>query len=234
MHRATPSDSCPSRACAVGVAVVRHGARVGDIGAAIAELARANGVLMVRELCGHGIGRTIHAAPEVPHVAIRGTGAKLVLGMALTVEPMIGAEHEAAPVVALRVASAPREIVCAPAVQVERSASLLVRVADLDRRVERARGTLGIATCDKGLPAMLMALAGTLDLPVRCDLMSISPKRANSTPDAAQPSVNKEAAASIRGVGAVPARASHHSNRRRARSTRHTRSDTARRSPEPM
>jgi methionyl aminopeptidase len=79
-----------ARACRdAGIAVVRHGARIGDIGAAIVEVARAHGVSVVRELCGHGIGRTMHAAPEVPHVGTRGTGPKLVRGMALTVEPMI-------------------------------------------------------------------------------------------------------------------------------------------------
>ncbi len=79
-----------------GIAVVRHGARLGDIGAAIEELARAEGVSVVRDIGGHGIGRVMHTAPHVEHVGRRGTGPRLVEGMALTIEPMInagGAEH---------------------------------------------------------------------------------------------------------------------------------------------
>ncbi len=74
-----------------GIAVVRHGARLGDIGAAIEELASAEGVSVVRGIGGHGIGRVMHTAPHVEHVGRRGTGARLVEGMALTIEPMINA-----------------------------------------------------------------------------------------------------------------------------------------------
>jgi methionyl aminopeptidase len=79
-----------------GIAVVRHGARIGDIGAAIEELARSEGVSVVRHIGGHGIGRLMHTAPHVEHVGRRGTGPRLVEGMALTIEPMInagGPEH---------------------------------------------------------------------------------------------------------------------------------------------
>lgn len=72
-----------------GIAVVRHGARLGDIGAAIEEVARAAGLSVVRDFGGHGIGREMHQAPHVPHVGRRGAGPKLVSGMAITVEPMI-------------------------------------------------------------------------------------------------------------------------------------------------
>lgn len=72
-----------------GIAVVRHGAHLGDVGAAIEEVARRSGMSVVRELGGHGIGREMHQAPHVSHVGRRGTGPKLVAGMALTVEPMI-------------------------------------------------------------------------------------------------------------------------------------------------
>ena len=72
-----------------GIAVIRDGARVGDIGAAIVELAKSEGVGVVTELVGHGIGRKMHAAPQVPHVGRRGTGLRLKAGMALTVEPMV-------------------------------------------------------------------------------------------------------------------------------------------------
>jgi methionyl aminopeptidase len=72
-----------------GIAVIRDGARVGDIGAAIVEVAAKAGCSVVRELCGHGIGRQMHAPPQVSHVGRRGTGVRLKAGMVITVEPMI-------------------------------------------------------------------------------------------------------------------------------------------------
>jgi methionyl aminopeptidase len=72
-----------------GIAVIRDGARLGDIGAAIQELATREGVGVVTELGGHGIGRKMHADPHVSHVGKRGTGPRLKTGMALTVEPMV-------------------------------------------------------------------------------------------------------------------------------------------------
>jgi methionyl aminopeptidase len=72
-----------------GIAVVREGARLGDIGAAIEELARREGCSVVRELGGHGIGRAMHMDPHVPHFGSRGSGLRLRAGMALTIEPMI-------------------------------------------------------------------------------------------------------------------------------------------------
>jgi methionyl aminopeptidase len=72
-----------------GIAVIRDGARLGDIGAAIEEVAHREGVGVVSEFGGHGIGRTMHAAPHVPHTGRRGTGLRLKAGMALTVEPMV-------------------------------------------------------------------------------------------------------------------------------------------------
>jgi methionyl aminopeptidase len=72
-----------------GVAVVREGARLGDIGAAIEEVARHEGCSVVREFGGHGIGRKMHMDPHVPHFGTRGSGARLRAGMVLTVEPMI-------------------------------------------------------------------------------------------------------------------------------------------------
>jgi len=72
-----------------GVAAVRDGARLGDIGAAIAELARAEGCSVVRDFGGHGIGRRMRAPPRVWHVGVRGPGMRLRSGMALTIEPMI-------------------------------------------------------------------------------------------------------------------------------------------------
>jgi methionyl aminopeptidase len=72
-----------------GVAVVRHGAKLGDIGAAIEEFARSEGCSVVHEFGGHGIGRSMHAPPHVPHVGKRGTGITLRSGMVLTIEPMV-------------------------------------------------------------------------------------------------------------------------------------------------
>ncbi|HSO35925.1 MAG TPA: type I methionyl aminopeptidase [Labilithrix sp.] len=72
-----------------GVAVVRAGARLGDIGAAIEELARREGCSVVREYGGHGIGRKMHAEPHVAHTGRRGSGLRLAAGMAITIEPMI-------------------------------------------------------------------------------------------------------------------------------------------------
>jgi methionyl aminopeptidase len=72
-----------------GISVIREGARLGDIGAAISELARQEGVGVVTDFGGHGIGRRMHADPHVPHVGKRGAGVRLKTGMALTVEPMV-------------------------------------------------------------------------------------------------------------------------------------------------
>jgi len=79
------------RCLLAGISVVRHGARLGDIGAAISELAEQAGCSVVRELGGHGIGRRMHAEPHVPHVGVRGRGLRLRAGMVFTVEPMINA-----------------------------------------------------------------------------------------------------------------------------------------------
>ncbi len=72
-----------------GISVVRHGARLGDIGAAIQELARSEGCSVVRDFGGHGIGRRMHLEPHVAHHGRRGSGMRLKAGMAFTVEPMI-------------------------------------------------------------------------------------------------------------------------------------------------
>jgi methionyl aminopeptidase len=72
-----------------GVSVVRDGARLGDIGAAISELATREGCSVVKEYGGHGIGRKMHMDPHVPHVGVRGAGVRLRAGMVLTIEPMI-------------------------------------------------------------------------------------------------------------------------------------------------
>jgi methionyl aminopeptidase len=72
-----------------GIAAVRAGARLGDIGAAIEELAVREGCSVVREFGGHGIGRHMHEPPMVSHHGPRGAGLRLREGMAITIEPMI-------------------------------------------------------------------------------------------------------------------------------------------------
>jgi len=77
------------RCLEAGIATIHDGSRLGDIGAAIEELAHREGCSVVRELGGHGIGRRMHAPPHVPHHGRAGSGPRLRTGMALTVEPMI-------------------------------------------------------------------------------------------------------------------------------------------------
>ncbi|MFC0134947.1 type I methionyl aminopeptidase [Massilia eurypsychrophila] len=72
-----------------GIRAVRPGARMGDIGAAIEGHAKRNGYSVVREYCGHGIGREMHEEPQVLHFGKRGTGLPLREGMVFTIEPML-------------------------------------------------------------------------------------------------------------------------------------------------
>ncbi|MEL6338668.1 MAG: type I methionyl aminopeptidase [Myxococcota bacterium] len=72
-----------------GIGAVRDGSRVGDIGAAIMEVAERHRVSVVREYCGHGIGRRMHMDPQIPHVGRAGRGPRLREGMAFTIEPML-------------------------------------------------------------------------------------------------------------------------------------------------
>ncbi len=72
-----------------GIKAVRPGARLGDIGFAIESHARKHGYTVVREYCGHGIGREMHEAPEVLHWGKPRTGLTLREGMVFTIEPMI-------------------------------------------------------------------------------------------------------------------------------------------------
>src|SRR5207302_6704979 len=75
----------------LGIRAVRPGARLGDIGAAIQAHAERQGFSVVREFCGHGIGRKFHEEPQVLHYGKAGTGLPLQAGMTLTLEPMINA-----------------------------------------------------------------------------------------------------------------------------------------------
>lgn len=72
-----------------GIAAVKPGAKIGDIGAAIQEYAEAQGFSVVRDFVGHGISNIFHTAPQIPHYGKRGTGRRLRPGMVFTIEPMI-------------------------------------------------------------------------------------------------------------------------------------------------
>ena len=74
-----------------GIAEVRPGATLGDIGHVIQRHAEGSNFSVVREFCGHGIGDTFHSEPQVLHYGRRGTGTALKAGMAFTIEPMINA-----------------------------------------------------------------------------------------------------------------------------------------------
>jgi len=72
-----------------GVEQAVDGKRIGDVGFAIQQHAESNGYTVVREMVGHGLGRHLHEAPEVPNYGRRGTGPKLKKGMVICIEPMI-------------------------------------------------------------------------------------------------------------------------------------------------
>ncbi len=72
-----------------GIRAVRPGATLGDIGSAIERHAKRNGFSVVREYCGHGIGRKMHEAPQILHFGKPGHGLKLREGMVFTIEPML-------------------------------------------------------------------------------------------------------------------------------------------------
>jgi methionyl aminopeptidase len=75
----------------IGIEMVKAGVRLGDIGAAIQRHAESNNCSVVREYCGHGIGRIFHEDPQVLHYGEPGTGMTLEPGMTITIEPMINA-----------------------------------------------------------------------------------------------------------------------------------------------
>ncbi len=74
-----------------GIRQVRPGARLGDVGFAIEAHAKRNGCSVVRDYCGHGIGREMHEEPQVLNFGRPGTGMRLREGMVFTIEPMINA-----------------------------------------------------------------------------------------------------------------------------------------------
>jgi methionyl aminopeptidase len=75
----------------LGIRAIKPGARLGDIGYAIQTHVEKNRFSVVREYCGHGIGRVFHEDPQVLHYGKPGTGPDLVPGMTITVEPMVNA-----------------------------------------------------------------------------------------------------------------------------------------------
>lgn len=72
-----------------GISQAVVGNRIGDVGYAVQFHAEKNGFSIVREMVGHGVGRNLHEAPEVPNYGKKGSGVKLKSGMALAIEPMI-------------------------------------------------------------------------------------------------------------------------------------------------
>ena len=91
----TPSDAaralteCAEKCLNLGIAQVKVGNRIGDIGYAIQEYARPLGYGVVKDFVGHGIGKTFHEDPQIPHYGHKGRGMRLVEGMVFTIEPMI-------------------------------------------------------------------------------------------------------------------------------------------------
>lgn len=79
----------------IGINLVKPGARLGDIGAAIQKHAEKNSYSVVREYCGHGIGAGFHEEPQVLHYGKKGTGEVLKVGQCFTIEPMINAGKKA-------------------------------------------------------------------------------------------------------------------------------------------
>ena len=75
----------------LGIQIVKPGAKLGDIGFVIQDFAEKNGFSVVREFCGHGIGKRFHEEPQVLHYGKPGTGLTLEAGMIFTIEPMINA-----------------------------------------------------------------------------------------------------------------------------------------------
>jgi methionyl aminopeptidase len=74
-----------------GISKVKPGARLGDIGYAIQTFAENNGFSVVREFCGHGIGRKFHEEPQILHYGRPGTLEVMTPGMVFTIEPMVNA-----------------------------------------------------------------------------------------------------------------------------------------------
>ena len=90
-NRATRLVAATREALNRGIAAIRVGGRVTDIGQAVEDYARSQGYQVVREYCGHGVGRYLHEEPPVPNYGPPGHGPELVPGMVLAIEPMLNA-----------------------------------------------------------------------------------------------------------------------------------------------
>ena len=75
----------------LGIKEAEAGKRIGDIGAAIQSYAESMGFSVVRDYCGHGVGFAVHEDPSIPHYSRKGTGALILPGMVLAIEPMLNA-----------------------------------------------------------------------------------------------------------------------------------------------
>ena len=75
----------------LGIEQAKNGNRVHDISAAVQDYVEQNGFYIVRDLCGHGVGKFLHEDPAIPNFGKRGTGSKLKRGMTIAIEPMVNA-----------------------------------------------------------------------------------------------------------------------------------------------
>ena len=75
----------------LGIEQAKNGNRVHDISAAVQEYVEQNGFSIVRDLCGHGVGKFLHEDPAIPNFGRKGTGSRLKNGMTLAIEPMVNA-----------------------------------------------------------------------------------------------------------------------------------------------
>jgi len=73
----------------IGISMAVAGNRIGDISNAIGEYVSSNGMFVADNLTGHGIGRELHEAPQIPNFGVKGKGPRLVKGMTLAIEPMV-------------------------------------------------------------------------------------------------------------------------------------------------
>lgn len=78
----------------IGIEQAKAGGHVGDVSAAIEEFCVSEGFAVVKKYCGHGVGRKLHEDPEVPNYGKKGSGARLVSGMTIAIEPMINIKGE--------------------------------------------------------------------------------------------------------------------------------------------
>lgn len=79
------------RSLYLGIEQAIEGNRVHDISFAVQQYVEANGFSVVRDLCGHGVGKYLHEAPSIPNFGKKDTGPKLKNGMTLAIEPMVNA-----------------------------------------------------------------------------------------------------------------------------------------------